>query len=457
MSVETFCRNLPSLPYGKNDRNWFPKWIRRYAGGLRRGKTDELPVDESVVIRFLQSLRDNGVPAWQRLQGARAVETYREHVLETDQPSLVAIKRTLQRLAAQERSGVSNATDNGQEVPDVVGPLPSNEPELIGRLRGELRRLDYKYKTEKAYVNWVNRFIRHCKSPDLDCFGEAEIKAFLTKLAVEGDVTSSTQKQAKSALLFLYQKVLGRELGFLDVSRATKPERLPVVLSREEIERLMPKFTGRNRLMFRLMYGSGPRHKECRRLRVKDVDFDQGHIVIRDGKGDKDRITVLPDCCVADLRRQIEAVSRLHEQDLAEGFGEVYLPHALAQKYPNASRQFCWQWVFPSRRISKDPRSGKARRHHLSESAFGGCFTAALRNEGITKHAVPHSLRHSFATHLWEDDSDIRTVQELLGHKDASTTMIYTHVMNRPGIAVKSPADVLENLRAECIRPGTPT
>ena len=191
------------------------------------------------------------------------------------------------------------------------------------------------------------------------------------------------------------------------------------------------------------MYGSGLRHKECRRLRVKDVAFDQGHIVVRNGKGDQDRITVLPQCCVPELQRQIEAVRHLHQRDLRRGYGKVYLPHALARKYPNANREFGWQWVFPSPKFSKDPRSGQVWRHHISESVFANNFKRALMNAKIHKNAVPHSLRHSFATHLLEGGSDIRTVQELLGHKDVSTTMIYLHVMNRPGIAVTSPADSL--------------
>ncbi len=249
------------------------------------------------------------------------------------------------------------------------------------------------------------------------------------------------QNQALSALLFVYEKVLGRELEFLDVTKANKPEHLPVVLSRQEIARLLPEFQGRKRLMFLVMYGAGLRHKECRRLRVKDVCFDQNHIVVRDGKGEKDRITVLPTRSIDGLRAQISAIRRLHDQDLDEGFGRVSLPYALERKYPNANREFGWQWVLPSRQLSRDPVSGSIRRHHIGDSAFGDFFKKAVRRVGIEKLAVLHSLRHSFATHLLEDGADIRTVQELLGHKDVSTTMIYTHVMNRPGIAVRSPVD----------------
>jgi integron integrase len=262
-------------------------------------------------------------------------------------------------------------------------------------------------------------------------------------LAVEGNVTAGTQKQAKCALLFLYQKVLGRELGFLDMGQANKPSRLPVVLSRPEVVRLLPEFQGLRRLMFLVMYGTGMRHRECRRLRVKDVCFDEGHIVVRSGKGDQDRITVLPERCREALREQIEVVRRQHERDLDDGFGAVYLPHALERKYPNENREFGWQWVFPAKKLAKDPRSGKFRRHHVSDEYFGEFFKRAIDRVGITKNAVPHSLRHSFATHLLEDGADIRTVQELLGHKDVRTTMIYLHVMNKPGLAVRSPVDAL--------------
>jgi len=310
-------------------------------------------------------------------------------------------------------------------------------------MRKELRVRHKALETERAYVSWVQRFIRCCGSQELQQFGEPEIKAFLTDLAVQRNVTPGTQNQAKSALLFLFQVVMGRELEFLDVTRATKSERLPVVLSRQEIAKLLPDFDGLKQLMFLIMYGAGLRHRECRRLRVKDACFDEGHIIVRNGKGDQDRITVLPDRCREALVEQIERVRRLHRSDLDAGFGAVYLPYALERKYPNENREFGWQWVFPSRQMSKDPRTGERRRHHVSEEFFGDFFKRAVDRVGIVKNAVPHSLRHSFATHLLEDGADIRTVQELLGHKDVRTTMIYLHVMNKPGLAVKSPVDVL--------------
>ncbi|MFY9252235.1 MAG: integron integrase, partial [Fuerstiella sp.] len=293
------------------------------------------------------------------------------------------------------------------------------------------------------YVGWVRRFLNECGSDDAALFGALEVRNFLTGLAVDGNVAPSTQNQAKSALLFLYERILGRDFGFLDAAAADKEARLPVVLSRSEIGQLLPLFVGLKRLMFLVMYGAGLRHLECRRLRVKDVCFDEGHIVVRDGKGAKDRITVLPDRCRSELQDQIQCLRTLHEEDLEQGNGRVYLPHALERKYPNASADFAWQWLFPARQTSVDPVSGVRRRHHVGEDYFAKEFQRQLKRSKIAKNAVPHSLRHSFATHLLEDGADIRTVQELLGHKDVRTTMIYLHVMNKPGLAVKSPADGL--------------
>jgi len=312
----------------------------------------------------------------------------------------------------------------------------------------ELRLQRYAFETEKAYLGWIKRFAIFCGSDQLQDFGEPEIRAFLTHLAVERQVAGPTQKQAMSALLFLYQKVLGRELAYLEIRRAEKPRSLPVVFSQQEIKRLADFFDGRNRIMFDLMYGAGLRHKECRRLRVKDIFFDQNQILIRDGKGEKDRVTVLPRVVAPDLKRQIEKVREVHVADLEAGFGSVHLPYALEKKYPNAAKEFCWQYVFPSRQRSRDPRTGKFRRHYLSDSVFCDVFKRHLRAAKIEKNAVPHSLRHSFATHLLENGSDIRTVQNLLGHKDVSTTMIYLHVMNEPGLAVESPADRLATATA---------
>jgi len=451
MSVRKFCRLLNEAKVGKNDKTWFPRWVRRYAsmaeavgGQATAHNTGNLSVTEAEVIRFLRTLRDNGTPAWQRLQAVRAVELYRNLVLKTPQPVLHEIRQTLGRLADRERATGNAAAGLGvQDERRLVGIIDPLEPAILQQMRRELRLRRKAMETEKAYVGWVRRFIGHCDSEDLQQFGEPQIRSFLTNLAVEGYVAAGTQDQAKSALLFLYQSVLGRELAFLDVTRASKPPRLPVVLSRGEITLVLPEFVGLRRLMFQAMYGAGLRHAECRRTRVKDICFDEGQIVVRNGKGDKDRITVLPDRCCEEFREQIERVRRQHQHDLDSGFGAVYLPHALERKYPNENREFGWQWVFPSHQMSTDPRTGIVRRHHVGEDFFADYFKAAVDRVGLTKNAVPHSLRHSFATHLLEDGQDIRTVQELLGHKDVATTMIYTHVMNRPGIAVKSPVDTL--------------
>jgi len=272
--------------------------------------------------------------------------------------------------------------------------------------------------------------------------GEAEVSAFLTHLAREGQVAASTQNQALSAILFLYQQVFKQEVSWIeDVERAKKPKRIPVVLTRDEVHKIFAHLHGMPRLMAGLLYGSGLRLMECVRLRVKDVDFGYARIMVRDGKGAKDRVTMLPVNMAAALERHLVKVEAQHEQDLEDGFGEVHLPDALDRKYHGASRSWAWQFVFPSTRISVDPRTATRRRHHVDENVLQVAVKKAVRASGISKPATCHTLRHSFATHLLENGYDIRAVQELLGHKDVSTTMIYTHVLNRPGIGVKSPLD----------------
>ena len=315
-------------------------------------------------------------------------------------------------------------------------------PRLLDRVRQACRVRHYSIRTEVAYADWIKRFILfHDKRHPLE-MGAAEINRFLTHLAVVGNVAASTQNQAFSALLFLYQKVLEVDPGRIEgVIRAKRPKRLPVVLTRSEVRLVLAQLTGTYRLIGQVLYGSGLRLLECLRLRVKDLDFEQGEIVVREGKGDKDRHTVLPEAVKLELGRHLEAVRRLHEQDLARGFGRVYLPHALDRKLPAAAGEWCWQYVFPSAVLSVDPRSGVRRRHHAHEGAVSRAITAAVRAAGISKRATSHSFRHSFATHLLEAGYDIRTVQELLGHEDVATTMIYTHVLNKGGKGVKSPLD----------------
>jgi integron integrase len=309
-------------------------------------------------------------------------------------------------------------------------------------VRAELRLRHYSRATERAYVHWIRRFIRFHDLRHPAEMGSAEVTAFLSQLATHGRVSASTQNQALNALVFLYRAVLKLEVPALDgVVRARKPRHLPVVLSPAEVQRLLDRLAGVHRLVASLLYGSGLRLQEALRLRVKDVDFELSEVVVRDGKGSRDRATMLPDALRGPLRAQLARARQRHEADLAEGFGRVSLPDALARKYPEAPRDWVWQWVFPAERRSRDPRTGAEGRHHLGASSVQRAVRRAVGEARIAKPATCHSLRHSFATHLLENGVDIRTVQELLGHRSVSTTMIYTHVLNRGGRGVRSPID----------------
>jgi integron integrase len=316
--------------------------------------------------------------------------------------------------------------------------------QLMNQTRTALRSRHYSRRTEQAYCLWTKRFIRFHGMRHPADMGEIEINAFLTHLAVDGHVSASTQNQALAGLLFLYQHVLKRQVGDLgDVIRARKPQRLPVVLTRAEVRAVFAQLSGDTRLMASLMYGSGLRLTECLRLRVQDIDFERGEIAVRDGKGGKDRVTMLPRSLNTALQTHLKRVRRLHESDLAAGWGRVQLPDALERKYPRAPSDWRWQWVFPQEGRWKDPRTGKQGRHHVHETILQRAVKDAVQRAEVGKHAGCHTLRHSFATHLLEDGYDIRTIQELLGHKDVRTTMIYTHVLNRGGLGVRSPVDGL--------------
>lgn len=320
--------------------------------------------------------------------------------------------------------------------------VASQEPRLLDLVRGKIRLKHYSIRTEQAYVDWIRRFILHHDKRHPRDMGAAEVEAFLTHLAVAGRVAASTQNQAKSALLFLYREVLGLELPWLDnVERAKAPKRLPVVLTTVEVQAMLGRLDGVHWLIASLLYGSGLRLMEAVRLRVKDVEFSRREILVREGKGFKDRITMLPASLCEPLRQQITCTRVIHQRDLDAGFGSVYLPYALDRKYPNAGRDWGWQYVFPAESVSIDPRSGTMRRHHVGEQSIQRAVRQAVRAAEIDKPATPHTLRHSFATHLLQRGYDIRTVQELLGHSDVSTTMIYTHVLNRGGRGVISPLD----------------
>ena len=318
------------------------------------------------------------------------------------------------------------------------------QPRLLDRVRVAVRARHYSIRTEEAYVAWIRRFILFHGKRHPSEMGEKEINAFLSDLAVRGRVSASTQNQALSALLFLYRAVLHKPLPDLsDVVRAKRPRRLPVVLSRAQVRSVLTRMEGTPRIVATLLYGTGMRLLEGLRLRVHDMDFALNEILIRDGKGQKDRRTMLPIGLKNVLAGHLSHVRLLHEEDLQQGGGEVYLPDALSRKYPYAARAWGWQYVFPARRSSRDPRSGNVRRHHLEESAVQRAVTRAAREAGLSKPVSCHTFRHSFATHLLEQGYDIRTIQELLGHKDVTTTMIYTHVLNQAGgRGVRSPLDV---------------
>ena len=323
---------------------------------------------------------------------------------------------------------------------DASDAVASHQPRLLDQMRDRIRYKHYSIRTETAYLDWARRYILFHGKRHPAAMGAGEVEAFLTHLAVHGNVAASTQNQAKSALLFLYREVLDVELPWLDgVQSAKRPQRLPVVLTEDEVAALLDRMTSTTGLIAKLLYGAGLRLLEAARLRVKYLDFARLEILVRDGKGAKDRVTVLPDPLVDPLRAQLAVAKALHQRDLGDGFGEVYLPFALARKYPTAAREWMWQYVFPADRLSRDPRSTTRRRHHIDEQHVQRAVRVALREAGIDKPATPHTLRHSFATHLLQAGYDIRTVQELLGHRDVQTTMIYTHVLNRGGRGVLSP------------------
>jgi len=322
--------------------------------------------------------------------------------------------------------------------------VPSQAPRLLVQVRDAVRRRHYSYRTEKAYLYWVRRYVLFHRKRHPAEMGESEISAFLTHLAVERRVSASTQNQAFNALLFLYKQVLNREIGLIQgVTRAKTSRYLPTVLTREEVQAILARMSGREWLMAGLMYGAGLRVTECLCLRIKDIDFGFRQILVRDGKGKKDRAVPLPQSMVAALRMQIEAVNRVHAADIADGFGEVSLPHALDRKYPNAARELGWWYLFPASHRSRDPYSGRIKRHHLDESVIQRAVKQAVVAAGIRKPASCHAFRHSFATHLLAGGQDIRTIQELLGHKDVSTTMIYTHIVGVGARGVPSPFDTL--------------
>jgi len=425
-----------SIPEARAE--WYVKWAQRFAlsapGALKSRNA-------SHVNAFLDNLSaQTSVEGWQVAQASEALRILYQDVLKVSW----AQQWHSEGRPVQEESGPPDSEEKQPSFRDQAnwGEINALHKPLFDRLRTEIRMRHYSIRTERAYEHWIRRFIgfHDLKSPKE--LTPDSVKEYLEYLAEVREISASTQNQALNALVFLYEQILHEPLGSIgDFTKAKRPQRLPVVLSREEVDSLLENLTGVKAIMAGLLYGSGLRLMECLRLRVKDVDFALQQIVVRDGKGQKDRITVLPKRYEQQIKEHLEAVKVQHEKDLAEGFGEVYLWPSLARKYPNAAKEWGWQYVFPAERLSADPRAKKIRRHHLHESILQSAVKEAAIKAGLTKQVSVHVLRHSFATHLLESNYDIRTVQELLGHEDVSTTMIYTHVLNRPGLVVKSPLD----------------
>lgn len=316
---------------------------------------------------------------------------------------------------------------------------------LMDQVSDVMRLKHYAFRTEQTYASWIKRFIFFHDKKHPREMGELEVEAFLTWLAVEKHVSKSTQNQAFNALIFLYREVLKKPLeGRIDAVRSSKKQRLPIIMSKEETQTVLSAMSGTTQLMAKLLYGSGIRLMECIRLRIKDIDFEINEIRVHSGKGDKDRLVPLPESIKPVLKTHLERVKLIHENDLSKGCGEVYLPHALGRKYPNVGKEWGWQYVFPSSKLSQDPRKNVIRRHHMDPSSLDRAIKRAVKLAGITKRITSHTFRHSFATHLLQTGADIRTIQSLLGHNDLSTTMIYTHVLRQGGQCVKSPLDLLE-------------
>ena len=452
-TVDKFWNRYLQILQERGVKQSAQRWyVLRAENFIKAAKGKHLKEHSAVDLNlYLEEMgRKDGIAGWQLRQTVDAIQI----LMEIAQAACLAeVDWEYWRNSAQE------LPESHPTVARVGGLLPSAKPQgkaplldavrirhgkVLDELVVAIRQRHYSIRTEQAYLGWTCRFLLSIGEKTPEQAGAPEISAFLQDLAVRGQVAASTQNQALNALVFLYAQVLQRPVGEIgEFVRAKRPRRLPVVLGRSEVPRLLAQMSGLYHLLAALLYGTGMRLMECIRLRVQDIDFAQGLIMVRDGKGQKDRVVPLPLSLVEDLKRQLEKVAALHRQDLASGYGETLLPDALARKYPKAPKELGWQYLFPSGRLSVDPRSGETRRHHLHENSLQKSIKKAAGAAGISKRVNCHALRHSFATHLLESGYDIRTVQELLGHADVSTTMIYTHVLNRGGRGVVSPLDGL--------------
>lgn len=416
-------------------------WVKEFARE-RKGKSlkETGPLD---LQNFISRLNDSKrLQPWQIQQANDSLALFFAKILQYPwaEPWPVKIPKVVSetRVIMEPRRG--NCL-HGREYPRIAGKC---HQKAIEKVRKVIRSLHYSIRTEKAYIDWIERFLSFLQPIKPDEISNDDVTRFLEYLATERHVAASTQNQALNSIVFFFDRVLKKQVSNeLNFTRAKKPQRLPTVLSKDEVRSLLGNLDGVYALMAGLTYGTGMRLMECLRLRVKDINFPKNTIVIREGKGAKDRVVPLPNKYAEALKKHLEQVRFIHKQDLEQGLGETYLPDALAIKYPSASQEWGWQYVFPSDRLSVDPRSKKARRHHLHENSLQKAVKSAAKKAGLASGVSVHTLRHSFATHLLEAGYDIRTVQELLGHSDVTTTMIYTHVLNRPGITIKSPADSL--------------
>ncbi|WP_081593487.1 integron integrase [Thauera linaloolentis] len=421
------------------------QWYARHAEAYVKAADGQRLATHSVatVESWLGELgRVDGMATWQFTQ---AVDAVRHLLTMAGAPAATemdwAFWREGGRTLGASHPTIARTMSSPPTLPAENGADASQQPPG-DRLVAVIRQRNYSIRTERAYLGWLERYLCFIGGRDPAQTGAAQVKAFLQVLAVQGQVAANTQNQALNALVFFYGQVLERPLGDLGAfARAKRPQRLPVVLTADEVRRLLAALQGSPATMAALLYGTGMRLMECLRLRIKDVDFAYGQIVVRDGKGQKDRVVPLPQRLMEPLRQHLDKVRALHRDDLALGAGAVYLPDTLARKYPGAAREWGWQYVFPASRLAADPRDGTVRRHHLHESSLQKAVHAAAKAAGIDKPVSCHALRHSFATHMLEGGYDIRTVQELLGHADVKTTMIYTHVLNRGGLGVVSPLD----------------
>lgn len=423
---------------------WYVKHARKFVKGHR----SQSKINDSVLEKYLGNDSQNpNLTDWMFSQQVHALQLlFTEHpqlnvqlTIDWDHwryngKSLEPSHPTLARASGNLDAALSN---------DYYRNLFTLYKDTAEKLVTDLRTRNYAFRTEQSYLHWTLRFFAFCKPLKVDSLTHHHVKQFLEDLALSRHVSASTQNQALNAIVYLFRHVLSQSLEEFDFKRASRPRKIPTVLSREEISSLLKQLRGTHLLMAGLMYGSGMRLMECVTLRVMDIDFSHNYIVVHASKGNKDRRVPLPKIYFDSLRKQINKVRSQHQQDITDGYGDVFIPPALLRKYPAASKDFAWQYIFPSSRIGTDPVSGARRRHHLHQSALQRQIKQASRTAGINKRVTSHTLRHSFATHLLESGSDIRTVQELLGHAHVETTMIYTHVMNQPGLAVRSPADTL--------------